>query len=137
MALDLKYQYQHTQILRDGRPVYVRAAEWMMKPDHTLVVFMMAGFSFHFHPPWMIYSDFVFIFGLIYLWWLQTRDRSLAFKLPLGAKHKDKNGRKGKPGGILYLGNIHPDREEVWFDTLTHVPICSISVQPVRVKPKD
>ena len=116
MALDLKYQYQHTQILRDGRPVYVRAAEWMMKPDHTLVVFMMAGFSFHFHPPWMIYSDFVFIFGLIYLWWLQTRDRSLAFKLPLGAKHKDKNGRKGKPGGILYLGNIHPDREEVWFD---------------------
>jgi intracellular multiplication protein IcmO len=34
----------------------------------------------------------------------------------MGSKHKDKHSRGGKAGGILYLGNTHPDREEVWFD---------------------
>lgn len=116
MALDLKYQYAHTALLRDGRPIYIRIGDWLMKPDHTMAMFIMAGFSFHFYPPVTGYSDFIFLAGLIYLWWLQTRDRSLAFRLPLGAKHKDTRGRKGKAGGILYLGNMFPDREEVWFD---------------------
>ena len=124
MALDIKYQYAHTSILRDGRPIYIRIGEWMMRPDHTLAMFIMAGFSFHFWAPLAEYADFIFLGGLCYLWWLQTRDRSLAFRLPLGAKHKDSRSRKGKAAGILYLGNLHPDREEVWFedsDARTHM----------------
>ncbi len=116
MALDLKYQYAHTSILRDGRPLYVRIGDWMMQPDHSLALFMLTAFSFHFYPPFTAYADFIFIGGLFYFWWLQTRDRSLAFRMPLGAKHKDTKARGGKAKGILYLGNMHPSREEIWFD---------------------
>ena len=116
MALDIKYQYQHTELLRDGRPLYIRTADWLMQPDHTLVMFLMAAFSFHFYPPFAAYADFIFIFGLLYLWWLQTRSRALVFRMPLGAKHKDPQSRNGKAKGILYLGNMHPSREEIWFD---------------------
>ncbi len=116
MALDLKYQYAHTALLRDGRPVYIRIGDWLMQPDHSLVMFLFAAFSFHFYEPFLVYSDFIFFFALMYLWWLNSRDRSLAFKMPLGAKHKDKKARNGKPGGILYLGNTGKEREEVWFD---------------------
>ncbi|PZP57390.1 MAG: type IV secretion protein IcmO [Micavibrio aeruginosavorus] len=124
MALDLKYQYAHTSILRDGRPLYVRIGDWLMQPDHSLAMFMLAGFSFHFNPALTAYADFIFITGLLYMWWLQTRDRSLAFRMPLGAKHKDTKSRGGKAKGILYLGNMHPSREEVWFedsDARTHM----------------
>lgn len=116
MALDLKYQYAHTSLLRDGRPVYIRMGEWFMQPDHSMVVFLFMGFSFHFYEPLLVYSDFIFIFSLFYLWWLNTRDRSLSFRLPLGAKHRDNRSRNGKGAGIMYLGNTAPYGEEVWFD---------------------
>jgi intracellular multiplication protein IcmO len=116
MALDLKYQYQHTALLRDGRPLYVRISEWFMKDDHSLVMFLFLGFSFHFWKPLLPYADFITVIGLFYLWWLFSRDRSIAFKLPMGAKHKDKNARDGKAKGILYIGNVHPHKDEVWFD---------------------
>ena len=116
MALDLKYQYAHTALLRDGRPVYIRIGEWLMQPDHSMVMFLFMGFSFHFYEPFLVYSDFIFIFSLFYLWWLTSRDRSLSFRLPLGAKHKDSRSRNGKGAGIMYLGNTAPYGEEVWFD---------------------
>ncbi len=116
MALDLKYQYSHVSLLRDGRPLYIRISDWMMQPDHSLVLFLFAGFSYHFYGPMLVYSDLVFIIALLYLWWLNSRDRSLAFKMPLGAKHKDSRARNGKPAGIMYLGNTNPHGEEVWFD---------------------
>ena len=124
MALDRKYEYAHTQILRDGRPVYVRVGEFFMEPDNSFVVFLFLAASFHFYPPMLLWADLIFIFGLLYYWWLMSRDRTLPFKLPLGAKHKDGKSKDGKASGIMYLGNTHPRREEVWFnnsDARTHL----------------
>lgn len=116
MAIDLKYQYSHVSLLRDGRPLYLRIADWLTMPDHSLVLFIFAGFSFHFYAPWLVFSDMIFGVSMLFLWWLMSRDRSLAFKMPMGSKHKDKRSRDGKGTGIMYLGNTHPDRQEVWFD---------------------
>lgn len=80
--------------------------------------------SIHYSPFMMEWADVVTVFGLLFFWWLKTRDKTLPFKLPLGAKFKDGNNRSGKPEGILYLGNTDPKREEVWFsnsDARTHL----------------
>jgi intracellular multiplication protein IcmO len=124
MAIDTKYEMKHTDLLRDSRPLYVRIGEWFMQPDHSFVVYLFLAFSFHFYEPFLAWADFFVLFGVVYFFWLNTRDRSLAFKLPFGVKHKDKNNRSGKAEGILYLGNTDPKREEVWFsnsDARTHV----------------
>ena len=124
MALDMKYQYMHTQILRDGRPVYVRIGEFFMEADNSFVMFLFLAASFHFYPPFILFADVIFIIGLLYFWWLMTRSRKLPFKLPMGAKHKDPNSKDNKPSGIMYLGNSHPYREEIWFnngDARTHL----------------
>jgi intracellular multiplication protein IcmO len=62
--------------------------------------------------------------GVFYFFWLKSRDRSLAFKMPMSSKYADPKSRDGKPEGILYLGNTDPYREEVWFsnsDARTHI----------------
>jgi intracellular multiplication protein IcmO len=124
MAIDTKYELKHTDILRDARPLYVRIGEWFMQPDNSFVVYLFLAFGFHFYEPFLAWADLFLVFGIIYFFWLNTRDRSIAFKLPFGTKHKDKNARSGKAEGILYLGNTDPKREEVWFsnsDARTHI----------------
>lgn len=124
MALDSKYEVSHKSLLRDARPLGVRIADWLQRPDHSLAVFFLMGMSIHYSPFMMEWADVVTVFGLLFFWWLKTRDKTLPFKLPLGAKFKDGNNRSGKPEGILYLGNTDPKREEVWFsnsDARTHL----------------
>lgn len=124
MALDTKYERRHVELLRDGRPFYVRVGEFFMMPDHSFVMFTMLAASYHFYAPFLLWADLIFVFGLLYFWWLMSRSRGVAFKLPLGAKHKDPKSKDGKPSGIMYLGNTHPYREEVWFsnsDARTHL----------------
>ena len=82
----------------------------------------------------LAFADLIMIFIALYFFWLTTRDRSLAFKLPMTSKHKDKNnegpGRSGQPEGILYLGNVDKTNEEAWFTnsdglwTLNDRPDC-------------
>lgn len=129
MALDQrKFERKHTDVLRDIRPMYVRLAEQMRRPSNAFSVFIVGvGYLYFFESSAMV-ADVVFLVFTGYFFWLTTRDRSLAFKLPMGAKWKDKNnegpGRNGKPEGILYLGNVEKTNEEVWFsnsDARTHV----------------
>lgn len=129
MALDQrKYERKHTEVLRDIRPMYVRLAEWMAKSRNAGSLFLMGIFTLYYVPTAIYYADLIFIAYSLYFWWLTRRDRSLAFKMPLGSKWKDKKnegpGRSGKGEGILYLGNVKDTKEEVWFsnsDARTHI----------------
>jgi intracellular multiplication protein IcmO len=124
MALDPKYEVKHKSLLRDSRPLYERIGEWLMHPDHSFILLLFGGMSFHLYTPWLNYSDQIFTIFLLYYWWLMSRSRRLAFKLPMGAKHNDPKSKDGKASGILYLGNTDPYREEVWFnnsDSRTHI----------------
>lgn len=129
MALDSrKYEHKFQSVLRDTRPGYIRTAAWLRKRDNSFVIFFMAGMYLYLDEAAMAYGDVILFFSLMFWWWLARQDRTLAFKMPKGAKRKDKNnGRGGKPGaseGILFLGNIKNTREEAWFtnsDARTHI----------------
>ncbi len=129
MALDQrKYEHQHTAVLRDIRPLYVRIAEWLKTPANAFGLYIAGVGGLYLAPAATLFLDIIIIAYTLYFFWLYTRDRTLAFKLPMGSKWKDGNndgpGRNGKPEGILYLGNIDKTNEEVWFsnsDARTHV----------------
>ena len=123
MALDQrKYERAHTDVLRDIRPLYARIAEWLRKPSNAFAMFVMGAFSLYYSDTVLMAGDLIFIVYTTYFIWLTVQDRTLAFKMPLGAKWKDKKGKKGE--GILYLGNLKDTNEEVWFsnsDARTHI----------------
>ncbi len=129
MALDQrKYEHKHTMILRDIRPQWMRMSDSLSKPATAAAVFIWAGYMILTDPWSTAFADVYMFCLLLYFWWLHSLDRTLAFKMPLGARYKDKNnmaaGRTGKPEGILYLGNVDHTKEEVWFtnsDARTHV----------------
>ncbi len=129
MALDTrKYEKKHTELLRDTRPLYVRFGEWLKKPDSIFAVCLIGVVGIYASNLAMMLGDIIMFGYLILLWWLMTRDRALAFKLPMGAKYKDSRnsgpGTSGKAEGILYLGNVDKTNEEVWFtnsDARTHI----------------
>ena len=128
MALDKKYQHKHTAILRDTRPMSVRIAAAMQKPAYAGAAFVLAAIAVYMNDWALCFADLMLFLMIVYFLWLQTRDRSLPFKMPMGAKYKDKNnmggGRKGDAEGILYLGNTENTSEEIWFtnsDARTHL----------------
>ena len=129
MALDQrKYEHQHEAILRDVRPLGTRIASGLSTTTYSTMVFVLAAAAIFFNEWALTFADLIILFLFLYLLWLSSRDRSLAFKLPMGAKFKDANngrgGKKGKAEGILYLGNVEKTNEEVWFtnsDARTHV----------------
>jgi len=129
MALDQKrYEHKHEAILRDVRPLGTRLADALQKPTYSFVTFLMVGALLWVSPWTLAFGDVVMLGLALYFWWLKSRDRSLVFKLPFGAKYPDmhngRNGKAGKPEGILYLGNVEKTNEEAWFtnsDARTHI----------------
>lgn len=128
MALNTrKYERKHTDVLRDIRPMYVRVGEWLAKPHNSFTLFFMGAATMVMMPETLAWADTVLFLYLLYFWWLKTRDRALAFKMPMGSKWPDRRnkgpGRSGKGEGILFLGNVKDTEEEVWFtnsDARTH-----------------
>ncbi len=129
MALDQrKYEHQHEAILRDVRPITTRIADALTKKDNSGILFMGVACAVYMSDWALAFADLILVIMLIYFLWLTTRDRSLAFKMPLGSKWLDPNNgrgkKKGKSEGILYLGNVEKTNEEVWFtnsDIRTHI----------------
>ena len=125
MALDQrKYERQHTDVLRDIRPLYVRLSDWLRKPSNSFALFAMAAFGLYYSDTVLMAGDLIFVIFTTYFVWLTVQDRSLAFKMPFGAKWKDKRSKGNKADGILYLGNVKDTKEEVWFansDARTHI----------------
>ncbi len=129
MALNQKkYEHKHESILRDIRPLSVRIADGLASTSYSTAIFIVAA-VFIFINDWALaFADLIVLVLFIYFIWLTTRDKGLAFKLPLGSKYADPNngrgGKKGKAEGILYLGNVEKTNEEVWFtnsDVRTHI----------------
>jgi len=129
MALDQrKYEHKHETILRDVRPLGTRMADGLKNPSISASIFFLSAAAIYANPWALAFADVIIFFMGLYFIWLLSRDRSLAFKMPISSRYKDKNngrdGKKGKPEGILYLGNTHKTREEVWFtnsDIRTHI----------------
>ena len=129
MALNQKkFEHKHEAILRDVRPLGTRIADGLSDSTYSAAIFMIAGVCIYIIPWALTFADLIMVVLLLYFIWLQSRDRSLAFKLPLSAKWKDANngrgGKKGKAEGILFLGNTEKGNEQVWFtnsDIRTHI----------------
>ena len=129
MALNQhKHMHSHAALIRDIRPWYIKLADELLDKSVSAVIFIMAGGSMFISQHAMAYADIIMIFLGLFFWWLMTRDRTIAFKLPQGSPYKDTNnmgpGRSGEAEGILYLGNTEETSEEVWFtnsDARTHI----------------
>ncbi len=129
MALDQrKYERKQADVLRDIRPMYVRLGDWLRSPSNAFATFLMGAMMIYLFPAARTGSDAIVVLYCLYFWWLVSRNRALAFKLPAGAKWADTRnkggGRSGKAEGIMYLGNVDKTNEEVWFsnsDARTHV----------------
>ena len=129
MAIDQrKHEHKHAAIIRDIRPWLVRLSDELSGTSYSVAIFALVGFAIFWSPWVLMYADVVMVILLLYFWWLTTRDKSLMFKLPMGANFKDRNndapGRDMKAEGILYLGNVDETNEEIWFtnsDARTHI----------------
>jgi len=128
MALESKHIHKHASLMRDIRPMSERIADTLMTPEYSAAIFVCSAGAIMFFDAALAFGDLLLFVLLIYFWWLATRSRALAFKLPMSAKFKDENnygpGRSGNPEGILYLGNVDKTKDEIWFtnsDCRTHV----------------
>lgn len=128
MAFDVKkYAVQHKSLLRDTRPLSVRIAD-ALKQQHNSIAIFIGCAAFIWHPALTAWADVSTVICLLYFWWLTRDERTLPFKMPFGARYKDKNnsgpGRDNRSEGILYLGNDKTSGQEIWFtdsDARTHI----------------
>ncbi len=128
MALNQKkYEHQHEAILRDIRPLSVRIADALASTTYSTALFIIPAVAIFINDWALAFADLIVLVMFLYFIWLNTRDKGLVFKLPLGSKYPDpnngRNGKSGKAEGILYLGNAEDSNEEVWFtnsDIRTH-----------------
>lgn len=120
-----KYDMKLTHALRDTRSLGERLYDFLRTSDYACALFVMGAVSTLFTDIGMKISDIVFVFAVGYAWFLYKCDRTLSYKLPAWAPHKDKHEAGGKAKGIMYLGNSPQyDNEEVWFtnsDVRTHI----------------
>lgn len=129
MAIKAKFQHKHDMFLRDVRPWSTRTLDKMRDPSTAAIIFTTMAVSFNIDPYIALFADLIFFFGCLYFWYLVTRPMVLPFKLPRSSGIKDKNNVKPGGGsamadGILYLGNEHDTKEEIWFtnnDARTHI----------------
>ena len=128
MAFDAtKYGMSRQAVLRDNRGLLTRLADGLKSPSYAMTIFVCAAASLWYSPWALAFADLIMFVGILYFWWLCKVDRSLTFKLPMGAKYVDsKNkgpGRSGEAEGILYVGNTEYG-DEMWFtnsDARTHI----------------
>ena len=128
MTLESKYEYKHTDILRDARPWTIRFVDSARDPSTAAMVFAMTAISIMTEPTAALFGDLIFFVMSLYFLWLYKHKIALPFKLPKSANVKDPNykrpdGSFGMADGILYLGNNSKTGEEIWFnnnDARTH-----------------
>lgn len=138
MAIKKKYSLDYEKFsLRDPRPMRVKLAEKLRKPEQTFLIFgapiaiLMLSFVERGFYQIAQFIEIIVAFLVLYAIWHGKRKIELPFKLPLSAKGlPDPNnpppGKKGpgKAEGILYLGNDSESGEELWVtnsDARTHI----------------
>jgi intracellular multiplication protein IcmO len=128
-GLDSKQEQSAQQLARDTRPLGVRIAEALAKPEHLLIIFTAVAVINFLYPTTTDLLAFfcasIFIFSV-------TRKSMLPFRIPKTAYLKDYNdlmpgSNKPKTSeGIAFFGNDRVTQEEMWFsndDLRTHVLI--------------
>ncbi|MEC9236437.1 MAG: TraM recognition domain-containing protein, partial [Pseudomonadota bacterium] len=100
----------------------------MKRPANSGAVFISCAILPFIQGDLQLYIDWFFLVAAFFFFMIVKADRTIAFKMPMGAKYKDKNnegpGKSGQAEGILYMGNVKETSEEVWFsdsDTRTHI----------------
>ncbi len=128
MALDSRFEYKHSDVLRDARPWPARFADSARRADNAAMVFAMTIAAIIYEPIASLFADLIFLIMTGYFYWLVRQKIKLPFKLPKSAQCPDPNykrpdGSLGQADGILYLGNDTKSGEEIWFtnsDARTH-----------------
>ena len=129
MALDRKkYGYGKKDIIRDIRPLYVRAAEAIQSRNYIITFCVLGIGSFFFFPRAYLFTDLILLAFLLYFWWLKSRKRILPSKMPVNSPYPDHNnmgpGKKGEAEGILFIGNEAKTKQQIWYtnsDARTHI----------------
>jgi intracellular multiplication protein IcmO len=139
MSFDVKrYDVSQKSLLRDTRPLLRRIGDTVQESNASISIFIGALLIINLDQLGMMipnfqanligWADLIFIPVALFFWWLTKRDKSLPFKLPVGAPWPDKRnegpGLSGKAEGIMYLGNDKKSNEEVWMtsnDIKTHI----------------
>ncbi len=128
-GVDSRHEQGARQLARDTRPMGVRIAEVLAKPETVLVICISCVVSSFFMPMVIDVLTLVCI-GLAIFG--ATRKTALPFRIPMSAHAKDYNdpipgSNKPKMGeGITFFGNDRVSNQELWFsndDMRTHVLI--------------
>lgn len=128
-GLDSRQEQGARQLARDTRPLGVRVAEALAKPEVMFVVCAVSAASMFFYP---MISDFLGLVCTLLFAFSVTRKSTLPFRVPRSAHLKDYDDpipgtNKPKIGeGIAFFGNDRLTNEELWFsndDLRTHVLI--------------
>jgi len=131
-----KHSTPQRALLRDTRPVSVRMADAMEKPNAVVAAAIIFCSMLMNDQPYITANTDVFIlFTIFYFRWIFKRPFVLPFKLPKYANLPDANNPDpGKPGsgksaGIMFIGNVDdkdaPEMgQELWLtneDARTHI----------------
>ena len=128
-GLENKHEYGAQQVARDTRPLGIRIAEFLSKPETVLVISGTMGSVIFLYP--IVTDIFTLLLGGLFLFVL-TRKATLPCRLPETSglpDYNDLNPGTGKPkkaGGISFFANDRFSKEEIWFtndDLRTHVLI--------------
>lgn len=128
-GMDAKHEQSVRQLARDTRPLGVRVAEFVSKPEFVILLSVSSLTSTFFYP---LLSDIMAIICTAFFLFSITRKNLLPVRVPKSAHLKDYGDLK--PGttkpkigeGIAFFGNDRISQEELWFandDLRTHVLI--------------
>lgn len=127
----LEEQHEHAAqlVARDTRPLGIRFAHFLCNPIVNATFFFAAISMIWIFP---IYTDLIFVLGLLLCSFAITRKYALPFKLPQSSSQLDFNDlvpgsqKPANATGIAFFGNDRMTGEELWFnnsDMRTHVLI--------------
>ncbi len=127
----LEEQHEHAAqlVARDTRPLGIRFAHFLCNPIVNVTFFLAAILMIWVFP---IYTDLIFVIGLLLCSFALTRKYALPFKLPQSSAQIDFNDlipgtqKPSTASGISFFGNDRMSGEELWFnnsDMRTHVLI--------------
>jgi intracellular multiplication protein IcmO len=126
-GIDVKQEQAARNLARDTRPLGIRVAETISRPEVVMLVCLTSCVAQFIY---VMAADVLFVGCALLYWFAATRKNQLPFRVPLSAHVPDYSdpipgtGKAKKGGGITFFGNDRITGEELWFtdsDLRTHV----------------
>lgn len=126
-GIEEKHEHAAQRVARDTRPLGIRVAEFLAKPQTIFVIGLTSAVCAFIFP---VMADVIGISFLFLFLFLATRKNTLPYRIPKSAKVYDYNDcipgttKPKMSGGISFIGNDRKTREELWFtndDMRTHM----------------